>query len=176
MIETIMNYAAVGGLNFKADHDPREILLLWEKYLSKLDNRTLFLEIGAKHGGSSMLWLKLGFKEGIILDHNIEQFQYEDDRLTLIQGNSHDKSSFGAVFRKLRTRRVDFLYIDGDHTSEGCLADFENYKCLVKPGGIIGIHDIKLPGPKRCIDLGAIKLDDSLIVGHNGIGVVKYEG
>lgn len=37
---------------------------------------------------------------------------------------------------------VDMLFIDGDHSYEGLKADFENYKGIVRKGGIIVIHDI----------------------------------
>jgi predicted O-methyltransferase YrrM len=38
--------------------------------------------------------------------------------------------------------KVDFLFIDGDHTYEGVKADFEMYSGLVRPGGLIVFHDI----------------------------------
>ena len=40
------------------------------------------------------------------------------------------------------SRKIDFLFIDGDHTYEGIRADFENYSTLVRPGGLIAFHDI----------------------------------
>ena len=44
---------------------------------------------------------------------------------------------------KLDNTKLDFLFIDGDHTYEGVKQDFEMYKEFVKPGGWIGFHDIK---------------------------------
>lgn len=41
---------------------------------------------------------------------------------------------------------VDFLFIDGDHSKEGCLFDFENFEKLIKPGGYLAFHDYN---PKR---------------------------
>jgi cephalosporin hydroxylase len=37
---------------------------------------------------------------------------------------------------------VDVLFIDGDHAYEGVRADFELYRNLVRPGGLIAFHDI----------------------------------
>lgn len=37
---------------------------------------------------------------------------------------------------------MDFLFIDGDHTYEGVKKDYELYSGLVRPGGMIGFHDI----------------------------------
>ena len=38
--------------------------------------------------------------------------------------------------------KLDFLFIDGDHTYEGAKRDFDLYKQLVRSGGIIALHDI----------------------------------
>lgn len=40
-------------------------------------------------------------------------------------------------------RKVDFLFIDGDHSYIGVKLDYYMYKEFVKPGGWIGFHDIK---------------------------------
>jgi predicted O-methyltransferase YrrM len=46
------------------------------------------------------------------------------------------------VEKLLDGRRVDYLFIDGDHTYEGVKMDYEMYSRLVRPGGIIAFHDI----------------------------------
>ncbi len=38
---------------------------------------------------------------------------------------------------------LDWIYIDADHTMQGCLADLKAYYPKVKQGGIIGGHDYK---------------------------------
>ncbi len=45
-----------------------------------------------------------------------------------------------------RDRPVDVLFIDGDHTYDGCLADWRMYSPLVRPGGLILLHDIRCAG------------------------------
>jgi len=42
----------------------------------------------------------------------------------------------------LRDNKVDFLFIDADHSYEGVKKDFEMYSPLVRKGGIIAFHDI----------------------------------
>ncbi|MDE3155861.1 MAG: class I SAM-dependent methyltransferase, partial [Acidobacteriota bacterium] len=39
------------------------------------------------------------------------------------------------------TGQVDLLFIDGDHTYEGCRHDVERYTPLVRPGGYFILHD-----------------------------------
>jgi hypothetical protein len=38
-------------------------------------------------------------------------------------------------------KEVDFLFIDGDHSIEGCRFDFEKFSPAVKPGGFLAFHD-----------------------------------
>jgi predicted O-methyltransferase YrrM len=42
----------------------------------------------------------------------------------------------------LKDNKVDFLFIDADHSYEGVKKDFEMYSPLVRKGGIIAFHDI----------------------------------
>jgi predicted O-methyltransferase YrrM len=70
--------------------------------------------------------------------------------LHLVRGDSQDD----AVRRRvadLLPRPVDVLLIDGDHTYEGVRADFEAYRGLVAPHGLIAFHDIlEHPGVPDC--------------------------
>lgn len=40
---------------------------------------------------------------------------------------------------------LDFLFIDADHTREGCLADYSRYGPFVRPGGYICFDDYNQP-------------------------------
>ncbi len=56
--------------------------------------------------------------------------------LTIIHGDSRTVD--------LPKPAPDFVLIDGDHSFEGVEADWERYSPLVKPGGLIALHDIVL--------------------------------
>ncbi len=45
---------------------------------------------------------------------------------------------------KCRSQRFDFLFIDADHSYEGCKADFVAWSPLVRSGGEIAFHDANL--------------------------------
>jgi predicted O-methyltransferase YrrM len=60
-------------------------------------------------------------------------------------GDSHDPRTTAEIKRKLAGAEVDFLFIDGDHSYDGVKADFELYSPLVRPEGVIALHDI-VPG------------------------------
>lgn len=70
-----------------------------------------------------------------------------------ISGDSHSAEIIASVANSFPEKDVDFLFIDGDHSYAGVKADFENYKGLVRPGGLIVFHDtIGIPDVKRFID------------------------
>lgn len=52
--------------------------------------------------------------------------------------------------RILGGHKLDFLFIDGDHTYECVKKGFEMYSPLVRKGGLIAFHDI-VPGPLECV-------------------------
>lgn len=60
-----------------------------------------------------------------------------------IIGDSHQVDTLEKLKTALKGRKIDFLFIDGDHTYEGVKQDFEMYSPLVRDGGIIGFYDIK---------------------------------
>jgi hypothetical protein len=62
--------------------------------------------------------------------------------LCLIRGDSHKVDTFEEAQRALQGKPVDFLFIDGDHSYAGAKSDFMRYRGLVRPGGLIGFHDI----------------------------------
>jgi cephalosporin hydroxylase len=60
-------------------------------------------------------------------------------------GDSHDAAARHWLNAQLAGRPVDFLFIDGDHTVEGVMADYRTYGHLVRPGGIIALDDVANP-------------------------------
>ena len=55
---------------------------------------------------------------------------------------------------------VDLVFIDGDHSYEGCRQDWEAWRRHVPPGGFVAFHDARAgrpgghgaPGPTRIVD------------------------
>lgn len=59
-----------------------------------------------------------------------------------IQGDSHNPVTVQWARSIFPQNDVDFLFIDGDHSYAGVKADYENYAPLVRPGGLIVLHDV----------------------------------
>jgi predicted O-methyltransferase YrrM len=75
--------------------------------------------------------------------HAFEGAGYWNTReITQVHGDS------GKVGLTWNFGKADLIFVDGDHTHEGCWADWVAWKEHVKPGGIIVFHDYKgLYGP-----------------------------
>ncbi len=81
---------------------------------------------------------KIPFYESLVLPRQ---------KLYIIKGDSHAQSTLERITHIIRGNKIDFLFIDGDHTYEGLKRDFEMYSPLIGKCGIIGFHDIKLYDP-----------------------------
>lgn len=66
--------------------------------------------------------------------HALNALKEFGDRVSILDMPSDKAISY--IFRK-----VDFVWIDGDHTGEQVKRDLENYEPLIVPGGLIGGHD-----------------------------------
>ena len=124
------------------------------------------LEIGTARGGSLLAFAQLCAPDAHIVSVDLPRgpfgggyplwkvplykaFARAEQRLDLVRGDSHSASTFAHVQRMLGGRKLDFLFIDGDHSYEGVRSDFEIYKSLMRPGGTVALHDIAAPDPDR---------------------------
>ncbi len=64
---------------------------------------------------------------------------------------------------------IDFLFIDGDHSIEGCLFDYENYSNKIPKGGLIAFHDFyphrKFLGPTWVVENKVIPSNEYQLLG-----------
>ncbi len=108
---------------------------------------TRILEIGAWRGNSARMWIEAFNPVGFI---TIEKDSYEDLGATRIPDeighqmwydtDSHDSKVLDDL--KIYMPEVDFLFIDGDHSFDGAMKDYDMYSPLVRKGGIVVLHDV----------------------------------
>src|SRR4030095_11786775 len=70
------------------------------------------------------------------------EFQSWSDQIYAIVADSHSMRAYNRVARILGRHKLDFLFIDGDHSLLGVQLDYFMYREFVRPGGHIGFHDI----------------------------------
>lgn len=117
-------------------------------------NPKTILEIGSHHGGTLFLFSRIAVPDALLVSVNLtnedlkrwrrlcECLQMKGQQIRLIDGDSHANSTMERVRSVLGSRKVDLLFIDGDHSYEGVRQDFEDYTPLVNVSGIIALHDI----------------------------------
>lgn len=140
-----------------------EILML-VKRIQQLQPAVV-VEIGTDKGGTFFMWSRLfgnlkkiasidlpdgrfggGYNHKRIKLYNYFLFDKPEISPLFLRSDSHDHATRTKLLEWLGPDKIDFLYIDGDHTYGGVRQDFEMYASLVRPGGVVAFHDINTKG------------------------------
>ena len=129
------------------------------------------------------------FGSGFVVtdDQTFQSFARGSQQLHFLRKDSHRPSTKKELLKILDGKKIDFLFIDGDHTYPGVKADWEMYSPLVRKGGIVAFHDImyhpKVPDCQvdklwkeikdKYVSLEFIDPNDPTWA---GIGVISLEG
>ena len=128
---------------------PPEFIRLcpWEMeflYVVARRARTGILEVGRFNGGSTFL---LACAAPNVSIHSID-ITPQDDELLRRQFEAHQVGSNVSLItgdsqhaRYDTVGPVDLLFIDGDHSYDGCMADIRNWYGNVVPNGLLVFHD-----------------------------------
>lgn len=136
--------------NFRSDQRRAEILPLLEMIATEPPK--FACEIGTALGGTLFLLSKVCASDATIItvDPGLsivrrplhKSMAVDQQRIICVRGDSHAPESLQRVMTKLQGSLLDCLFIDGDHSLRGVMADFANFSPLVRPGGIIVFHDV----------------------------------
>ena len=134
------------------------------RHLIESNNYTTMTEVGVRDGRTTFYLLdNIPLLSIYAVDLSIAGFYTKEvkskygDRLIPIQGNSSLVAD--------HTPRVDLVFIDGDHSYNGCAADIRAYTAKVKSAGILSGHDIDYPGVNQAVN----QLIKSYEVGPNNV-------
>lgn len=148
----------------------------------------LILEIGTANGGTLFLLTMVSRPDATIISIDLpgglfgggypawkiplfKSFVRYRQRIHLVLQDSHKLSTLNLVEGLTKGRRLDLLFIDGDHRYIGVKRDFEMYAPLVRKEGIIAFHDI-VPGPQDNVG-GVPRFWQEIRDNHNYIEIVK---
>jgi cephalosporin hydroxylase len=159
----------LGGMSAQIAQDPQE---LWQviQRLNALQPRRI-LEIGVKFGGTIRFWQLLSNDLAVAIDKDIDKVVVDFSGHTLplfIQGDSTYPETI-ATARKLAP--YDFLFIDGGHDYDTVKADWDNYSPMVRPGGLVGFHDVGAvgTGPEVLVkEIKEVGFHCEIFPGHKG--------
>lgn len=149
------------SFNIKPSQVKKEISELL-KILRDKKPKTI-LEIGTANGGTLYMFAKIADPDAVLISMDLpggpfgggyqkwkspfyRSFAQPGQKIHLLRADSHQKTTADKVKEILGDSKLDFLFIDGDHTYEGVKRDFEIYAGFVKKGGIAALHDI-VPHP-----------------------------
>jgi len=117
------------------------------------------LEIGTANGGTLFAHCRLAPDDAVIISIDLpsgkfgggypawklpvyKSFAKPKQNLFLLRADSHSAVTFEEVKKILNGNKLDYLFIDGDHTYEGVKQDFEMYRTFAKENAVYIFHDI----------------------------------
>lgn len=138
------------------------------RYLIETNGYTTMAEVGVRDGRTTFYLLDhipsliiFGIDLSIKGFYNKEIKEKYGDRLVAIEGNSSQMAE--------KIPQVDLVFIDADHSYNGCRKDIISYRNKVKQGGIFSGHDIDYPGVNQAVRENLKSYD----VGPNNVWFTK---
>ena len=142
---------ALNSTFFAANQKRAEILALLQ--LLEEFKPTRICEIGTAAGGTLALLCQVAAPEARVLSIDIgyrpeqiaanTRLAVRGQQVMCLAADSHAAETLHEVKDWLGGAKLDFLFIDGDHSFEGVSRDFALYRPLVRTDdGIIAFHDI----------------------------------
>jgi len=109
-------------------------------------------EIGSSGGGTLRLLSHFAADNAEILSIDIDNTPIrkaaypslvnKNQNVTILNSSSYASDTIKYVKNWLNGKKLDVLFIDGDHAYNGVSKDFLLYSPFVRTGGLIGFHDI----------------------------------
>jgi hypothetical protein len=133
------------------------------------------LEIGTAEGGTLFAHARLADEQALIVSIDLprgpfgggyppwriplyESFAGPRQRLELLRADSHAEYTATLLDRVLDGRRLDYAFIDGDHSFDGVRQDFELCLRFAAPDAIFAFHDIAAqPNPEWAADTDTVE-------------------
>jgi len=152
-VEVVNNFTGIGLYNkIKPVQIESEISELFN--IVKNLNPKIICEVGTDRGGTLYLWSKAIQPDGLIISIDLPRSYrkslnrffcssfFETRRIHFLRENSQSVECQMNVQKILNGRKIDFLFIDADHSYEGVKKDFTLYSNFVRKPGLIAFHDI----------------------------------
>lgn len=142
---------------------------------------TTILETGTWEGGSAWAWLQVPSVTRVVsVDiHPLHPAQWLADEmrtwLTLVTGNSNEPATRARAVEALQGHQPDMVFIDGGHDYPTARGDWEWMSPMVRPGGLIVIHDTQGAFPYDP-DFGVPQLWAEVMPGRVAVEVTAIRG
>ncbi|MBT3589722.1 MAG: class I SAM-dependent methyltransferase [Candidatus Marinimicrobia bacterium] len=158
--KNIVNYLFSENLSYITPWQQKDELINLAEVVDKRSPKVI-LEIGTARGGTLLLWARICSSNAIIISIDLpggnfgggypvyksilyKSFKQKNQIIKLIRSDSHSEYTLSKVKKILNGKKIDYLFIDGDHSYHGVKKDYHQYKSLCSTDAIIGIHDINI--------------------------------
>jgi len=144
----------------KSNFSPNNKKYLLE-YLNKIEDCRSILEIGVSHNRderftSTSAIFDTKKDSTIYIGVDIDNKSHLDNETKNIYTIQSDASNIPKVMKFAKTKGVetfDFIFIDGWHSINQCIIEFNGYGAFLSDKGIIGVHDTNYhPGPRWLVE------------------------
>ncbi|WP_017713119.1 class I SAM-dependent methyltransferase [Prochlorothrix hollandica] len=184
LIHTVKYFLGIDSADTQTSLNERDAL----KHLAK--NASKVLEIGVFEGHSTKLLAESMSSSGIL--YAIDPFFA--GRLGISYGELISRSQISKACQQNKGVRVkilkdlshivaqkntdlcdlDLIFIDGDHSLEGITRDWQDWSERVKKGGVIALHDTKVPAYNPNVaNLGSFQYFESHIKHDQGYELLE---
>lgn len=142
-------YTGVGGWETEAEQG---VLIMAIQGVDDFECYPTIVEIGSENGMSASIFAKYGHEgssnivcieidENANFMHNLKAVGLHKKIVPLYGNSAAMDWTVEAERLKLPYHLIDLLFIDGDHSYEGALADLRNFAPHVADGGWLLLHD-----------------------------------
>jgi predicted O-methyltransferase YrrM len=155
---------------------------LLSQFLKVRDNAQSILEIGVGRNADKSfvhVFTQHKKKETVYIGLDIEDRSFLRDlqnNIHTVQNNSSHYLENVSIFNQIGVTQFDFIFIDGWHSINQVLVDWE-YTNLLSDGGIVGFHDTTChPGPNlfvNALDRGKWEVIENCCPEDWGIGFAR---
>ena len=143
--------------------------------------RRRLVEIGVWHGVTTKRLRAAMHAQGVLsavdpfpigrLGFSVQQHIAHREVNTIANGQIAWLRTTGAVAARDH-EAVDFVFIDGDHSEDGLLADWRAWSPLVEHGGIVALHDSRSTPERPIGEAGSVKVTNEVILRDERFSVV----
>lgn len=133
-----LDVARTACVDHQASQKPEELAEFLALLASKQPQ--VLVELGAGYGGSLYAWCAV---VPMVISVEVNPVYIRSlHGATMLHRDTHDPGTIAAVRELLGEQQIDCVFIDANHAYDDVLRDYQDYRPLVRPGGLVALHDI----------------------------------
>jgi hypothetical protein len=111
---------------------------------SQVPEKGTIVEIGTAQGGTALIFNNVTADKKVkifTVDINPSERAYKNLKNTNVEIIAKSSADFASIWRQKTDRKIDLLYIDGDHNFQYVFEDYNLWVQYLNTGGLVIFHD-----------------------------------